>query len=673
MAEPTAEDIKRLADQQAKFNAEINKTQDLLESIELIIGEDLTKSLGKSLEKTRALNTQFATGVDISKQLKETQKKAAIELEELEFKRNRNLTQLAKTRKKEDIDRLLDENRILDAQIKINQALDSQVRSIQSALDEEKRITEEKKKQNSLSGFAVAKYKEIKGQLEKFFSLSTIFKTIIDGALRFSKISTEIGKNLGYGADNANRVASNMVRLAQSSRNANITLQNVGDAANELSTSTGFIAEYSDDALETQIMLTKQFGLTGEEAAGIYKFSVLTGKSSKEVNDNMVKAFVATRNSLKVGVPFKATMAEAAKISGRLAANLQNDPAGIVKAVVATKALGTSLEQTAKQGEALLNFESSIESELKAELITGKQLNLERARAAALIGDQVTLAQELVNQVGSLDDYQKMNVIQQKSIAEAVGLTADELADQLKKQELAIESGKSLAQLTEEEAIEAQKRQDVQEKFNNAVLKLQDALGNILAGPLSGLIEGFANILSSAVGLYSVLGLIATVSLVKMISGLTTALALKKLATRESVKGATADIAGASAKAGGSAASIPGVGWLIAGGVAAALFGALMGYLAGAKTGDDVISPGYGKRMMFGPEGAVAFNNNDTIVAGTDLGGGKGGGSIDLTPMIAAINEVKAAVDRLYSKDQSINMDGKKVGTTLVQNTYKLA
>jgi hypothetical protein len=46
---------------------------------------------------------------------------------------------------------------------------------------------------------------------------------------------------------------------------------------------------------------------------------------------------------------------------------------------------------------------------------------------------------------------------------------------------------------------------------------------------------------------------------------------------------------------------------------------------------------------------------------------------VDLTPMIAAINEVKAAVDRLYSKDQSINMDGKKVGTTLVQNSYKAA
>ena len=41
--------------------------------------------------------------------------------------------------------------------------------------------------------------------------------------------------------------------------------------------------------------------------------------------------------------------------------------------------------------------------------------------------------------------------------------------------------------------------------------------------------------------------------------------------------------------------------------------------------------------------------------------------------MITAINEVKTAIDKLYSKDTSINMDGKKVGTTLVQGSYKVA
>jgi hypothetical protein len=40
--------------------------------------------------------------------------------------------------------------------------------------------------------------------------------------------------------------------------------------------------------------------------------------------------------------------------------------------------------------------------------------------------------------------------------------------------------------------------------------------------------------------------------------------------------------------------------------------------------GDDIFSPGdgssgYGKRTLFGPEGAISLNNKDTVIAGTDL------------------------------------------------------
>jgi len=74
-------------------------------------------------------------------------------------------------------------------------------------------------------------------------------------------------------------------------------------------------------------------------------------------------------------------------------------------------------------------------------------------------------------------------------------------------------------------------------------------------------------------------------------------------------------------------------------------------------------------------KGITDFITTPIKAIGEAIGGGDKeiNSGIDLTPMIAAINEVKASVDRLYSKDQSINMDGKKVGTTLVQGSYKVA
>jgi hypothetical protein len=682
----------------------------------------------------------------------------------------------------------------------------------------------EKKKEEVLN---VLKEKFNTKQITDLLTISGITKAIVDGMFQFDKTSVAISKNIGYSAGEANRMAREMQFTSVFSNATNLTMKSMTEAMGELNAATGFVAEYSKDALETQVMLTKQFGLTGEEASGIYKLSVLTGKSSEKVNDEMVGAFVAARNASGAGVSFKGSIAAAAKVSGQLKANLQADPAGIVKAVVATTALGTSLEQTAAQGEKLLNFESSLESELKAELLTGKQLNLERARAAALAGDQVTLAEELNKNIGTYDDFTKMNVLQQKALAESVGLTTDELANQLEKQKLAQAAGKSLAQFTKDEALEAQKRKEIQQKFNDIVEKLQNLIGTVGA-LFAPIIQGITWFADQAWVVYTTLGLIALTSLPAIAKGFKgigdsvkeTALNTKKLFSKEGrasllgggdkVKETAETTAGAGGKAGAGGAkagegikdtltgisdgiksfrevkgsdifklmgsavaltlltpAIPALlalqfvnGKMIEGALSgignglaaigtalkspqlllglAAFTGVMVGLgfalnlaapaitAIGEAIGTVITSIATGIVSIVGAIGDMIVKLGETgpallllgpalfgiagglaamgfsgilalpsIIALTALGAvapalasiGIGGGGkeetiggegsinsgIDLTPMIAAINEVKASIDRLYSKDQSINMDGKKVGTTLVQGSYKVA
>jgi hypothetical protein len=474
----------------------------------------------------------------------------------------------------------------------------------------------------------------------------------------------------------------------------------------ELSSATGGVAEYSADALGTQILLTKQFGLTGEEAAGIYKFSVLTGKSSEKINDEMVGAFASTRNMVKGSANFKATMAEVSKISGQLAANFKNNPAELTKAVVQAQALGTTLEQTRDQGKSLLNFEESISNELEAELMTGQQMNLERARAAALMGDQVTVAKELANQGMTYEKFQNMNVLAQESFAKALGLSADKLAEQLNKQKIAKEQGKSLAELTKEEALEAEKRQNIQDKFNAAIDKLKDMIGNLAAGPLAMVLDALSAaftligwIVWPIQQIFNLAGMIGE-KIASWASGVgPLAIALKVIAGIAIVIAAFAAYA--------ALAWIPVVGPIL--GAAAAIGVMAKGFsaLSGSQKAGDMMSPADGKTQVSTKEGGLfELSPNDDLVAfpgaakmakGGDGGnektiyssinGGKGGSrnekineskgmkapSIDLTPMIAAINQVKASVDRLYSKDQSVHMDGKKVGTTLTQGSHKVA
>jgi hypothetical protein len=595
-----------------------------------------------------------------------------------------------------------------------------------------------------------------------------ILTFIVERALTFNRVSVDIGKNLGTGTKESDRIAKNLANIANNSSNLNITFKNAAEAMSQLNESTGLVANYSADALETQIMLTKQFGLTAEEAAGIYKFSVLTGESSSKVNDEMVGAFVATRNSVKVGANFKQVMAEAAKVSGQLAANFRNNPAAITAAVVQMKALGTSLEQTKNQGSQLLDFESSLENELKAELLTGQQLNLERARAAALAGDQVELAKELSNQGMTLEKFSSMNVLAQNAYAQALGLNADQLSDQLTKQKQAEESGKSLADLTKEQALEAEKRQSIQDKFNAAIEKLQDFFGNLVAGPVGQLLEIITNIVGNITNvlqpalsvvftpiswaldmlgkmnflLKAIVGSYLAIKAIQIANNaykaIGVALLVKEAATEEgklsiqnlqyllgkqslgvkiaaytmslkdmAIQGAisiyeklklgfqiaqkgaalgyNAILLARQAIMGGELAKAIGIAaaWAIANpfkaliglGVAAAA-GALINSLA--KPAGDMISPADGKTQVSTKEGGLfELSPNDDLLAGPGLasGGGISGGSmsIDLTPMVNAIAEVRDAVNKLYSKEGIVNIDGKKVGTLLTQGSYKTA
>jgi hypothetical protein len=536
-----------------------------------------------------------------------------------------------------------------------------------------------------------------KGFYENIKSPEAVFTFIVTQAFKANEQAVKLGKALGYGVDRANALRQDFAFMSSTAFNTNVNVESLVKAFEELAEATGYMAEYSADALETQVMLTKQLGLSAEEAAGIYKLSVLTGKTSSEVNDNMVGAFVAARNQYKVGVSLKAVMAEASKVTGQLSANLQNNPELITKAIIQAKALGTTLEQTAKQGSALLDFESSIENELKAELLTGKQLNLERARAAALAGDQISLAEELNKNIGTLEDFQKMNVLQQKALAEAVGLTADELSDQLRKQKMAQESGKSLAEITKEEALQAEKRQAAQEKFANLITKLTDLVANLVSGPfgqLLDLISNIATILVNVIGpIFGFIGkaidyMVEGLKVVGVVLG-TIAAGLVILNLKTFAGAALAIVKGAWNAFGG----LPVIGPPLAIATSLAAIGAIKKY----TMDDGVIGPG-GQPIVSGPKGSIQLNKDDSLIAGTNLFGGKKSEGtsipqinppsdslrgkkseetsmpqIDLTPMIAAINEVRTAIDRLYGKDQSINMDGKKVGNTLVQGSYKVA
>jgi hypothetical protein len=265
-----------------------------------------------------------------------------------------------------------------------------------------------------------------KDPLVQVTATAKLFHSIIEFANEFDQETVSIQKNLGISHEAAFEMNKELEHMAI---HMGRTHKDAVAANSEINSFLGTSVTLNEKQLKDQISLTKNAGLEADERAGIMKFSLLTGKSQEKIFNSIGKQNKGVLSNKKV-------LSEVLKTSGQLAAQYKNNPELLGKAVTQAQKLGMTLEQTKNISSALLNFEDSISAELEAELLTGQDLNLEKARYLALQGDSAGAAAELMKNLGpnGLAKFQKMNVIQQEAYAKALGMSADELADSLTKQ-----------------------------------------------------------------------------------------------------------------------------------------------------------------------------------------------------------------------------------------------
>jgi hypothetical protein len=493
------------------------------------------------------------------------------------------------------------------------------------------------------------------------------FTMLVKTVLELDKHLTDFAKNMGMSKDAAHELEANFDQMSynvgQYSKNltaGTFSIKNQMHATGELNEALGTAELFTGKMVAGQILLTKRLGLSNEEAAEFAKFSLLTNKSQEELTVEIGDQITAFKKQTGVQLNMKKVMQDVAKVSGALSANLGNDPKRIAAAVMQAQKLGITLEQSRKISSSLLDFESSIQNELEAELLTGKNLNFERARALALQGKTTEAAADLLEQVGGLSEFQKLNIIQQDAIAKSIGMSADEMADAYKQQELLkgtafatkeafleqyriaeqhgeLEKFKATVQQAAngEQLLAMGAQQSAQEKFQEAIDKLKETFARIAAGPLLHMVEKFANFVSNAENLK---GIMDTIKYVidaiaiaiggKLVVGLASAAVKAGIFAASQAAGAAATLATVSAVTLGLGAVAVGAGlaYLISE-MNSGVDKASEKIQGATKLGDGVISPS-GGLLISGPKGSFITDPADQIVAAPNaanmLGGGGG-------------------------------------------------
>lgn len=519
-------DPQELNKQIESLNDELNKVKDLIGDIGVNLSTGIVNKLVASVENTKKLSESLATTKDISGDIKNIQSelnRAILKNEQLSI--TRTLTEKKLNKAIQD-GNMIAERRYrklltgLNTQLKINQANEDQIRKLLQIAEKEKEITEEKKKQNDLGELLKKKYEDIVKGFKDAFTLGSIIDMLFKGSENIANFR----KELGMSYENAYLLNTQMGFVGNNVFDAYINGEKLKKAFTDLSKEMGFVVDYGNESLVTMTNLTGRLGMSNKEAAQLTTLSRMQSKDTEAVLDNVGRTVTSMNKQGKTAILLKDVMKDVANVSKAVAVSLGSNPVKIAEAVVAAKQLGTTLEQMESTANSLLDFQSSIEDELKAELLTGKQMNLERARAAALANDMKTLSEEIGKNEEVINAFASNNRLTQEATAKALGMNREQLAAMIYQQEALKIGAEGVRAKYGEQAYEQLKAQNAQEKFNNSIEKLKSALSSVVQifSPIIDLLatvsEFVASIVSQWYILYPLLAGAALVYLPKMAS-----------------------------------------------------------------------------------------------------------------------------------------------------------
>ena len=236
----------------------------------------------------------------------------------------------------------------------------------------------------------------------------------------------EFQKELGLSAHQAvelNKELKLNPKLVATAKLAGIELN---DVAAKIQENFGDLNQVNAKNIEQLVEQNLLLGIQIDSSVKLAKtFMDVTGSSFETaMNFQASTAALAESNDVAPGD----VIADIAENSESFAEFAKDGGNNIARAAIQAKKLGINLATTAQIADTLLDFESSIEKEMEASLLIGKQLNFNNARRLALEGDLAGAARDVVSQIGGQAELNRMNVIQRRALADSIGVSVEELS-----------------------------------------------------------------------------------------------------------------------------------------------------------------------------------------------------------------------------------------------------
>lgn len=256
---------------------------------------------------------------------------------------------------------------------------------------------------------------------------AAIIVGVVSAVIKLNKALSETAKEFGVSRGEAALIEGKL-KLAQfNGLGLSLTAEETRQAFVAINNELGSINNTSVSLIRNIARGAAETGTTADEFTKVLSIIESVSTESRDELVNSLSSAADEVRRLGVQIP-SAVFKDLASNTEFFAQFAKDGGDNILQAAIQARKLGLNLGDVANISENLLDFETSIEKQLEASVLLGRQINLDRARQLALSGDQEGLLQEIQKQVGGEAEFTRLNVVQRKALAESVGLNVEQLS-----------------------------------------------------------------------------------------------------------------------------------------------------------------------------------------------------------------------------------------------------
>ena len=386
----------------------------------------------------------------------------------------------------------------------------------------------------------------LKASLSGFLDLALVKAggVLVERTKILDQNTANLAKNLNITYQNSNAFVGSLVDAAKASGELSARADTYAKTILEINQALGTSSRLDLERIASYTKLREVAGFEAETLNDINEASLLNKKTLEDILANRLGQIRSFKIQNGLAINEREVLKDISKVSSNIRINFLGNDKALASSAARARGMGIELNKVNDIASSLLDFESSIKAQFEAQVLTGKELNLDRERYYALTNQTDKLLESLNKKGLTAAEFSKMDAISRESYAQALGMSSEEMSKMLLQQQAIKNLGaadlasakekfnelvrakgitEATRQLGSEALAEQFQQQSNQERLVLATEKLKTSFDGVAISLNSVLdrVNGFIGGLSSAASVLSgILGLVGAIAAVRLFKGL---------------------------------------------------------------------------------------------------------------------------------------------------------